>query len=99
MPTLTDPSRNVFIPNAFTPNKDGHNDEFNIKVGKDIIGIEMSIFNRFGNKVYQTNNINAGWNGQYKNRDCETGVYQYLIQVKFRDNKTELFKGDVSLIR
>ena len=59
-PTLTDPSRNVFIPNAFTPNKDGHNDEFNIKVGKDIIGIEMSIFNRFGNKVYQTNNINAG---------------------------------------
>jgi hypothetical protein len=49
--------------------------------------------------VYQTNNINAGWNGQYKNRDCETGVYQYLIQVKFRDNKTEMFKGDVSLIR
>ena len=99
LPTLTDPSRTVYIPNAFTPNKDGQNDAFKIKVAKDIVGMEMSIFNRFGNKVYQTNDIDAGWNGQYKNRDCETGVYQYLIQVKFRDNKTELFKGDVSLIR
>lgn len=99
LPTLTDINKRVNIPNAFTPNKDGHNDVFKIQVGKDIIGMEMTIFNRIGTKVYQTNDIQAGWNGQFKNRDCEIGTYQYMVQIKYRNNTTEMFKGDVTLIR
>lgn len=98
LPELNGLDKNVFIPNAFSPNGDHKNDVFNIKISKDVIGIDMLIFDRFGNKIYHTNNVNAGWNGRYKDRDCEIGTYQYLIQIKFRDQSTKMFSGDVTLL-
>lgn len=96
--TAVDTSQ-VFIPNVFSPNGDGTNDLFSMRVGKDVTGIEMMIYDRWGKLVYQTNNLAKGWNGTYNGKDAEIGVYQYLIKVKFRDASVSTFKGDVTLLR
>lgn len=99
LPTLTAVDKTVFIPNAFTPNGDGKNDAFNIRVSKDAIGMNMTIFDRWGKLLFEGSSITAGWDGTFKGRNVEVGAYQYIIKVKFRDNKTETFTGDVNLIR
>lgn len=89
----------VFIPNVFSPNGDGKNDLFNVRVGKDIIGIDMTIFDRWGQEIYHTNNLNAGWDGTNDGKSADIGVYQYIVKVRYRDNTNEIFKGDVTLLR
>jgi gliding motility-associated-like protein len=96
--TAVDTSQ-VFIPNVFSPNGDGTNDLFSMRVGKDVTGIEMMIYDRWGKLVYQTNNLGKGWNGTYNGKDAEIGVYQYLIKVKYRDASVSTYKGDVTLLR
>jgi gliding motility-associated-like protein len=59
----------------------------------------MTIFDRWGKQIYSSTSINAGWDGRVKGRDSDIGVYQYIIKVKFRDNKVETFTGDFTLIR
>ncbi len=100
LPLLTDVDKSqVFIPNVFTPNGDGTNDMFSVQVGKDVIGIEMLIYDRWGKMVYQTSNLTQGWNGTYDGKEGEIGVYQYLIRIKFRDASVSTYKGDVTLLR
>jgi gliding motility-associated-like protein len=89
----------VFIPNVFSPNRDGKNDVFTLRLGKDATGMDMVIFDRWGKQVYQTNSLTNGWNGTYDGKDAEIGVYQYLIKVKYRDNSVMTYKGDVTLLR
>ncbi len=98
-PLLTPVVKTIFIPNAFTPNGDGVNDVFNVKLGKDAIGMDMTIFDRWGKMVFETNRIAKGWDGMYKGKEAEMSTYQYLIKVRYRDQSVETYKGDVSLIR
>jgi hypothetical protein len=100
LPLLTSVDKSqVFIPNVFSPNGDGKNDVFTIRLGKDATGMDMVIFDRWGKQVYQTNSLANGWNGTYDGKDAEVGVYQYLIKVKYRDNSVMTYKGDVTLLR
>lgn len=99
LPNLTENTKTVYIPNAFSPNKDGKNDVFSVLIGKDVLGMNMTIFDRWGKEIYATEDINKGWNGTFKGRDVEVGTYQYIIRVKYRNNKVETFKGDLTLIR
>ncbi|MBP6623799.1 MAG: CotH kinase family protein [Chitinophagaceae bacterium] len=99
IPGLTAVDKKVFIPNAFSPNADGKNDVFQVKVGKDAIGLDMSIFDRWGNEVAHDNRLNGGWDGTYKERNAEVGIYHYIIKVRYRDQQIETYKGDISLIR
>ncbi len=98
-PLLTDVVKTVFIPNAFTPNGDHINDVFKIKVGKDAIGMDMTIFDRWGKMVFETNRIAEGWDGNFKGKESDIGTYQYVIKVRFRDQSIETYKGDLSLVR
>jgi gliding motility-associated-like protein len=98
-PMLNAVVRDVFIPNAFTPNGDGNNDVFNIRLGVDAVGMEMRIFDRWGNEVFLSNTLEDGWDGTFKGKGMDIGTYQYLVKVKFRDKSVETYKGDVSLIR
>ena len=78
----------VFIPNAFTPNNDGLNDQFIVK-GDDIESVQMLIFNRWGDEIFQSNDKNVGWNGIYKSKLVEPLVYVYKIKVnEFRGTTT-----------
>lgn len=88
------------FPNAFTPNGDGTNDMFCL-AGDPLTVFDdfsLSIFNRWGERVFWTNNSSAGWNGMYNNVHAATGVYVYTAQITYQGKKTSL-KGNVTLIR
>lgn len=69
---------NLFVPNAFTPSGDLLNDSFRAK-GESIQDFEMNIFNRFGELIFESNDIGTGWDGTYKGKASPMGVYVYKI--------------------
>lgn len=88
-----------FVPNAFTPNGDGLNDVFRpYAVGYKSITY-FRVFNRWGQEVYITDNLESGWNGTYKGTGAEMGVYFWEIKFTDRFGKEGTTKGDVTLIR
>lgn len=91
--------RPLEIPNAFTPNGDGHNDVFRIPPGVQFDLREFDIFDRWGNRIFSTANINMGWDGTYNGHSATPGTYVYLISGRFPSGKSVLLKGTVILIR
>jgi len=88
----------VFIPNAFSPNGDGLNDEFKIN-GINIKLESFSVFDRYGEKVFYTNDINKGWNGYYKGKLCNLGTYFYYVKYMDSEGAKHTMKNDLELIR
>ncbi|PQJ10770.1 hypothetical protein CJD36_012425 [Flavipsychrobacter stenotrophus] len=88
------------FPNAFTPNGDGHNDLFCLAGDPLTVydDFSLSVFNRWGERVFWTNYSSAGWNGMYKNVPAAQGVYVYTAQIT-EHGKTTSLKGNVTLIR
>ncbi|NJO91740.1 MAG: T9SS type B sorting domain-containing protein [Chloroflexia bacterium] len=86
----------LIIPNTFTPNEDNQNDYFVIKSLSPISYYSISIHNRWGQKLFESNNINDSWDGRYKGKICSPGIYYYLVQYQSRD-KIETRKGFVHL--
>ena len=89
------------IPNVFTPNKDGVNDEFKIDY---TIGafetIEYEIYNRWGQLLYVANiHENPWWNGESNGEECSPGVYFYIFYAKTKNGKTYNSRGTLTLIR
>ncbi|NNM95393.1 MAG: gliding motility-associated C-terminal domain-containing protein [Bacteroidia bacterium] len=89
---------NIFIPTAFSPNGDGQNDVL-LPKGNNIATFFMAIFDRWGNKVFECENINEGWDGTYKNKPCETGTYSYYANGSYEDGKAFNKKGNITLVR
>lgn len=103
---LVNTFRNVYIPNIFTPDGDGLNDIFRLTIGKGIDRINyMKIYNRWGEMMHLEENLlpttgNIGeWDGTYKGRRMNPGVYVYLVEVKFLDGRTILYRGSITLLR
>lgn len=89
----------IEIPNIFTPNGDARNDYFRIKA-KNIIDYRCSIFNRWGELVYENSALIPGWDGYIKNnRKANEGVYYYHIIATGKDNKRYDFSGFLHLMR
>lgn len=89
----------VFVPNAFSPNGDGHNDEIRALI---VCGFELqqfAIYNRWGERVFLTGNPNEGWHGMYKNKPAGLGTYFYIIKGLKNDKTTSILKGDFVLLR
>lgn len=95
--------RAVYIPNAFTPNGDGLNDKFMPYASGDYLNadFQMRIFDRWGNKLLFTGDINQGWNGIFKGGLCERDVYVYTIVFTSKEDGSVLakFKGIVTLVQ
>jgi gliding motility-associated-like protein len=91
-------SGNVFIPNCFSPNGDGINDSFRI-VGENIDHLELRIYNRWGNLVFETSDKNEAWTGRIKNSDCPTGEYCYLAIITFSNGEKMEKKGTLTLLK
>lgn len=88
----------LLMPNAFTPNNDGLNDIFRIPKNVSFVLKEFSIYDRWGNKIFSTENIEEGWKGNNKGLPAPAGVYVYMI--KGADEKGSAFlKGTFVLIR
>lgn len=87
----------IFVPNAFTPDGDGINDLFGPVITGDLTGehIEMFIYNRWGELIYEFTDFGNGWDGTYKGKLANTGVYVWVLIVNGKAKKD----GTVSLIR
>lgn len=102
--SLNNPAIGVYIPNSFSPNYDGINDIFTIYGGENIREvINLSIFDRWGNFLYSNgpfpvNDTGNGWDGHYKQKLMDPGVYIYVVELALRDGSTRFYKGDVTLI-
>ncbi len=95
------PTYEIFIPNVFTPNGDGANDYFEVFGNKESWKqFNVMVFNRWGEKVYESNDMNFKWDGYYKGLLQNPGVYVYTVKLVFLDNYVpKLYKGSVTLMR
>ena len=89
------------IPTAFTPNNDGLNDVFRLCNFMQYFRlVEFKVFNRWGQMVYENNSDpKKGWDGTFNGTPAEMGVYNYVIIIEKPDYTTQVFKGDVTLLR
>ncbi|MFK7775823.1 MAG: gliding motility-associated C-terminal domain-containing protein [Saprospiraceae bacterium] len=96
--------RDVFIPNAFSPNGDGYNDSFFINANKSVSLIKtFKVFNRWGALVYEgtdlsPNQATSGWDGTFKGKLMNSGVYVWMAEIEYLDGETLLMKGDVTIV-
>ncbi len=94
------PDITVFIPNAFTPNGFGEsmNDRFYV-FADGYETFEITIFNRWGEKMYYSNNIKEGWDGMYKGTEAQQDVYMYVVRVTSLAGKEFEYYGTITLLR
>lgn len=89
-----------FIPNAFSPNDDGNNDVFQIRFFCPLSNnFNLSIYNRFGERVYQSINADQYWDGSYNGRQADVGTYFFLLNYGENNTETKKTSGDLLLIR
>lgn len=92
-----------YLPNAFTPNGDGLNDSFRVMPRYDYVNkYHLSIYNRWGQRVYETTDINKGWDGTYKGSPCMLGAYIYrIVYEEFGQlpMESKVVEGTVMLVR
>lgn len=94
-----DCSNYINIPNTFSPNGDGQNDIFNIIfMGLGYQNYTLNIYDKWGNKIFETNDINKGWDGKYNNINQENGTYIYQANIII-DNTTRTRQGKIILLR
>jgi gliding motility-associated-like protein len=92
----------VDVPNVFTPNGDGVNDFFFPRgiLTKGVVAFKMSIFNRWGQLIYETSKTEGqGWDGAMNGQPQPSGVYIYSIDVTFKDGMIEQHKGNITLLK
>jgi len=92
------PEHTLYVPNAFTPNSDGHNDIFMAK-GTHILEYEMMIFNRWGELIYTAQNLDTGWDGTFQGDQAKEDVYVYKIKYKTNEKEVLTKEGHVSLLK
>lgn len=88
------------FPNAFSPNGDGLNDTFRPKTYKSIVDFHAIIVNRWGQKLYEWNDVRAdGWDGRFNGHDVKQGTYFIYCKAKGADGTTFEIRKDVNLLR
>jgi gliding motility-associated-like protein len=88
----------MYVPNAFSPNNDGANDVMYVR-GICLETLTFMIFDRWGEKVFETNDQKVGWDGTYKGQLMNTGVFVYRLEGKTYDGKAYSLKGNITLLR
>jgi gliding motility-associated-like protein len=88
----------IFVPDAFTPNGDGNNDALFVR-GRFIASMELKIFDRWGELVFETTDRSEGWDATYKGKPVDPDVYVYWLEVTCGDGQEFFKKGNVTVIR
>ena len=91
-------SKEIFVPNTFTPNGDGRNDLLKV-YGNYMASLEFRIFNQWGQLIFYTNDLAKGWDGTHKGVAQPIGVYAYTLKVVLQDNTVKVKTGSINLIR
>ena len=92
------PNANFFIPNAFTPNGDGVNEIFKIE-GINIRSVSLQVFDRWGELLFASNDMDNGWDGNFKNIPMQGGVYIYKATITYISGVVNETKGSFTLLR
>jgi gliding motility-associated-like protein len=87
-------STELFVPNVFSPNDDGHNDVFKPR-GTNLFGYQLRIYDRWGNKVFESDDIEEGWDGTFNGKLMNSAVFVYYIL----SGDEVVSKGNVTLVR
>lgn len=94
------PSLTIYIPNAFTPNNTGPTLNNTFKpITQSYLKAQFSIYNRWGEKLFETNDLSIGWNGTSNNQDCQEGVYLYKLIIFYEETEPHNYFGTFTLMR
>ncbi len=91
-------SETIYVPTVFTPNGDGKNDEFRV-FSFGLTDLDVMIFNRWGEKIYEYTSLNGSWNGEYKGKPSPEDVYVFRLKAKGIVNDDIERYGRVTLVR
>ena len=90
----------IFIPNSFTPNGDNLNDIFKVESLNEINDFKLIIYNRWGELINESTDINKGWDGTFKNKTVPLGVYIYMLTGIIKDTGEQIKRtGSVTVVR
>ncbi|MDX2002113.1 MAG: PKD domain-containing protein [Chitinophagales bacterium] len=96
---ITSCEEDIFVPNLFTPNGDGKNDVLYVR-GTALDAIKVfRIFDRWGNLVFETKDMNQGWNGTYNGSMVNDGVFVYYVEGTCGGSQALFIKGNVTVLR
>jgi gliding motility-associated-like protein len=82
----------------FSPNGDGKNEYLYVR-GNNVYGMRLTVFDRWGEKVFETTDLLTGWDGTFKGKELDPGVYTYVVTVNYTDKESTTRSGTVTLIR
>lgn len=88
-----------FMPTAFTPNKDGKNDIYKPTLLGNVLSYKFSIYNRWGQKIFETTELQKGWDGKVSGLETDSNVFIWVCSFQFAGHTLEIRKGTVMLIR
>ncbi|MEX1191498.1 MAG: T9SS type B sorting domain-containing protein [Brumimicrobium sp.] len=88
----------VYVPNAFTPNGDGENDILYVR-SSIVEELTFRVYNRWGELMFETKDLNTGWDGTYNGKLVDPDVYDYYLEGYCIDNQEFLIQGNITLIR
>ena len=88
----------IGIPTAFSPNNDTHNDVLYVR-GSGIQSFTLMIYNRYGEKVFESNDLANGWDGTYKGELQNTGVFAYYLEYEYVNGDKNSLKGNITLVK
>ena len=88
----------LFIADAFSPNADGVNDVLFVR-GNGVVELDFMVYNRWGQKVFESHDVDQGWDGTFKGKVLNSEVFVYYVKAKTRHGEEIEMKGDVSLVR
>ena len=88
----------IFVPNIFSPNGDGANDILFVR-GKGVAQLKFFVYDRWGEKVFETTSLDIGWDGTFRGKDMNKAVFVYYLEATFIDGKEVTQKGDITLIK
>lgn len=103
---FVDKNRQLYFPTAFSPNDDGFNDYFTVYGDDKIVSVnKFEIFDRWGEKQFSADGSFEpsyepnGWDGTFRGKNAAIGIYVYQVEITFTDGETELFAGEITLMR
>jgi gliding motility-associated-like protein len=89
----------VFVPNSFSPNGDGVNDQIQIYASVPLIELEFYIYDRWGTRVFTSYTYGEKWDGTFRGKPCNSGVYAYYYHARFADRSQISGHGDITLLK
>ncbi len=88
----------IWVPNIFSPNGDGANDEVFVR-GAGVASLQFFIYDRWGEKVFETTDMDTGWDGTFRGKKMNNAVFVYYLEATFLDGTEVTKKGDITLVR